>query len=189
MSARSAGRWPWPRPSPICPYNYAAPALYADGREAVLKLGVPHPELASEIAALRHYDGRGAVRLLEGDAQRGILLLERLRPGRMLADVDDDAAATRAAAQVMQTLFLCGPPQTVEPFATVERWASGLQRLRGEFDGGCGPFPARWWSRPERCSSNCSLPRRAGTAARRPAPLQHLSASRGAAGWPSTPRA
>ena len=137
-------------PFPDLSYNYAAPALYADGREAVLKLGVPHPELASEIAALRHYDGRGAVRLLEGDAQRGILLLERLRPGRMLADVDDDAAATRGAAQVMQTLFLCGPPQTVEPFATVERWASGLQRLRGEFDGGCGPFPARLVEQAER---------------------------------------
>ena len=44
-------------PFPGLSYNYAAPALCADGREAVLKLGVPHPELTSEIAALRHYNG------------------------------------------------------------------------------------------------------------------------------------
>ena len=25
----------------------------------------------------------------------------------------------------------------------MDRWASGLQRLRQEFDGGCGPFPVR----------------------------------------------
>ena len=131
-------------------YNYAAPARCQDGEEVVLKLGVPHPELTSEIAALRHYDGRGAVWLMDSDPERGILLLQRLRPGVMLVDVDDDAAATVAAAQVMRTLFLRGLPQDVEPFTTVERWASGMQRLRQEFDGCCGPFPARLVEQAER---------------------------------------
>ncbi|MEA3308901.1 MAG: hypothetical protein U9Q70_05255 [Chloroflexota bacterium] len=32
-------------------YNYVAPAIRADGTEVVLKAGVPHPELRTEIAA------------------------------------------------------------------------------------------------------------------------------------------
>jgi len=79
-------------------YNYVAPAVRADGSEVVLKVGVPHPELLSEMAALRHYDGRGSVRLLDADEAWGALLLERLRPGAMLVTVDDDEAATRVAA-------------------------------------------------------------------------------------------
>ena len=123
-------------------YNYAAPALRQDGEELVLKLGVPHPELTGEIAALRVYDGRGAVRLLEGDAARGILLMQRLRPGVMLSELEDDAAATVAAAQVMRDLWRPLPQEGVEHFKTVGSWAQGMQKLRQTFEGGCGPFPA-----------------------------------------------
>jgi hypothetical protein len=48
-------------------YNYVAPALRADGTEAVLKLGFPHRELLSEMHALQHFAGRGIVRMLEAD--------------------------------------------------------------------------------------------------------------------------
>ncbi len=51
-------------------YNYVAPAVRADGSQVILKLGMPHPELSSEIAALRHYDGHGCARLIETDAER-----------------------------------------------------------------------------------------------------------------------
>ena len=67
-------------------YNYVAPAVRADGTAVVLKLGVPNPELSSEIEALRLYDGVGSVQLLDADPQQGILLLERLLPGMMLTD-------------------------------------------------------------------------------------------------------
>src|SRR5689334_7547015 len=46
-------------------YNYVAPAIRADGTHVVFKAGVPHPELLSEIEALRLYDGHGIVRLLD----------------------------------------------------------------------------------------------------------------------------
>lgn len=128
-------------------YNYAAPALRADGLPVVLKLGVPNPELTNEAAALRHYAGRGIVRLLDSDAACGVLLLERLLPGTMLAAVEDDDAATQRAAEVMRALW-CPPPPD-HTFPTVARWAQGFTRLRARFGGGTGPLPAALVDRAE----------------------------------------
>ncbi len=121
-------------------YNYTAPAVRADGTEVVLKVGVPNPELRSEIAALRVYDGRGAVRLLDSDPDRGVLLLERIRPGTPLVELEDDDAATAIAGEVMKELWR--PPPADHPFRSVADWAAGLQRLRARYDGGTGPLPA-----------------------------------------------
>ncbi|MCB9419046.1 MAG: phosphotransferase [Ardenticatenaceae bacterium] len=122
-------------------YNYAAPAVLADGTECVLKLGVVNPELLCEIEALRLYDGHGIVKLLQADPEAGILLLEHLHPGIPLRMVAEDEAATAIAAQVMQQLWQ--PVLTNYPFPTVADWARGMERLRREFDGGTGPFPKR----------------------------------------------
>lgn len=122
-------------------YNYVAPATRADGTEVVLKAGVPNREMNTEIAALAAYNGRGAVRLLEYDADTGVALLERLTPGTMLSTVTDDDQATRIAAAVMRELRH-SPPQD-HPFPTVADWAKGLERLRKHYVGGTGPFPAR----------------------------------------------
>jgi streptomycin 6-kinase len=128
------------QPVPNLSYNYVAPAVRSDGAEAILKLGVPNPELRSELAALQLYDGHGCVRLLDADPDQGYLLLERLRPGTPLADLADDEQATAIAAEVMRQLWRPVPPD--HPFPTVAGWAKGMQRLRAEFGGGTGPFPA-----------------------------------------------
>jgi streptomycin 6-kinase len=122
-------------------YNYVAPAVRGDGQAVVLKMGVPNRELDAEIAALRHYGGRGAVRLLAADATAGALLLERLVPGTMLVEERDDEKATAIAAEVMAALWQPAPDG--HDFPTVADWARGLERLRATFDGGTGPFPER----------------------------------------------
>lgn len=122
-------------------YNFAAPARGDGGRDVVLKLGVPSRELRTEIAALRHYDGHGAARLLAADAERGSMLLERLLPGTPLSEVVDDAEATLAAADVMRQWRR--PPPAEHDFPTVGDWARGFERVRARFDGGTGPLPAR----------------------------------------------
>jgi streptomycin 6-kinase len=129
-------------------YNYVAPATQRDGTPVILKLGVPNKELVTEIEALRLYDGRGICRLIDADAERGILLLERLQPGGMLSEVADDEEATAIAAQVMSQLWR--PVPADHPFPTTAKWANGLERLRGEFGGGTGPFPARLVEQAER---------------------------------------
>jgi streptomycin 6-kinase len=131
-------------------YNYVALALRADGSEVILKLGMPHPELTSEIAALRLYDGHGCARLIESDPECGALLIERLLPGDMLLDLTDDDEATRIAAQVMRALWRPAPPAPEDAvFPSTARWATGLERLRARYDGGTGPLPAEMVERAE----------------------------------------
>ncbi|MEO7754455.1 MAG: aminoglycoside phosphotransferase family protein [Terracoccus sp.] len=59
--------------------------------EAVLKVGWPHPEAATESLALQSWNGHGAARLLRADPARFALLLERLHE-RDLTGVDIDEA-------------------------------------------------------------------------------------------------
>lgn len=128
-------------------YNYVAPATRADGTHAVLKLGVPNPELSGETAALRHYAGRGCARLLDADPAGGALLIERLLPGTSLAALEDDQAATRVAAGVMRALWQ--PPPAEHSFVSVARWGLGFGRLRARFGGGPGPLPEPLVARAE----------------------------------------
>jgi streptomycin 6-kinase len=145
-----ATRWNLILGPPFVPlsYNYVAPATRrADGSRAVLKIGVAEGtvqnERIAEIEALRLFDGRGIVRLLDADPERGAMLLERLTPGAMLTEVAarDVEEATRIAARVMKRLRRPAPPAPY-PFPSVADWAAGLNCLRGHFGGTTGPFPA-----------------------------------------------
>jgi streptomycin 6-kinase len=124
-------------------YNFVASATRSDGSEAVLKLGVPNKELTSEIAALRLCNGQGMVRLIEGDAERGALLLARVRPGKMLSEVvSDDDEATRIAARVMRQMWRPVPDEYRPLLHPLQRWTQGIHEIRPEFGGGTGPYPA-----------------------------------------------
>jgi streptomycin 6-kinase len=127
-------------PFPNLSYNYVAPAARVDGAAVVLKIGFPRPELRREIAALRLYAGQGMVNLLAADGDGGAMLLERLTPGTMLVELEDDRA-TRIAADIMGQLWRPLPGDS--EFQSVNDWLDGLAKLRREFDGGTGPFPRR----------------------------------------------
>jgi streptomycin 6-kinase len=128
------------RPFDNMAYHYVAPATSMDGREVVLKVGVPNKELLNEINALRSYNGTGAVNLLEADPELGTMLLERLVPGNAVIHLRDDEQATRVAIEVMAELHKA---EAASPdFPTVGDWAEGFKRLRNNFDGGPGPFPS-----------------------------------------------
>lgn len=149
LVAELAERWQLTVKAPFAlSYNYVAPVVRADGTEAVLKIGVPSPELTTEIAAQELYAGRGMVQLLEIDHPRRAMLLERLRPGTPLARLaaKDDEQATLIAAQVMQQLFL--PPPPVHPFPTLDRWLGSIDEHRRRY-GGSGPLPARRFEQAE----------------------------------------
>lgn len=96
----------------------ALPVLRADGVPAVLKLQPVDQETVGEPVALRAWDGRGAVRLLDHEPATGSLLLERLDPGRSLVDLPDDLAALGVIAELLREL-------------TRRRAPSGLRTLAG----------------------------------------------------------
>lgn len=141
LLAEAAHRWDLALGEPfLLSYNYVCAATRADGTPAVLKIGVPNVELTSEINTLRLYAGEGVCRLLEADAGRGMLLLERLQPGRMLVTLEDDNQATGIAAEVMKKIHRPAPEQ--DGFLSLRGWFDELKKLRPLF-GGSGPFPEK----------------------------------------------
>jgi len=137
-----AHRWDLTLGKPfLLSYNYVCAVTRADGTLAVLKIGVPNRELTSEIKALRVYAGQGACKLLEADADQGLLLLERLKPGRMLITLKDDERATEIAAEVMQAIQR--PLPEGNGFLSLRGWFDELKGLRPRFGGGTGPFPEK----------------------------------------------
>ena len=151
LLAEFAARWsltilpPFPVPS----YNYVAPAVGPDGEAWVLKAGVPHGELWSEIDALRAFGGHGTVPLLDADRARGVLLLERVLPGRSLREVTSVDGQIAALTGVLQRVRRPLPGE--HPFMTLADLARGFDRLRAAFGGGYGPFP------PERIERAAAL--------------------------------
>ena len=135
-------------------YSYAAPARGRHGARVVLKLAVPGDYVAAEIDALPLFDGDGAGRLVDSDESLGAMLLERLEPGELLLDVDDDREATSVAAGLMTRLRRPVPPK--HRFHDIWEWMQGLERLRSAFDGGTGPVPVYLVERAEAHLANPS---------------------------------
>ena len=132
-------------PFPDLSYNYVAPAVRADGSEAVLKVGVPWHELLSEMRALRAFAGRGVVRLLDSDEERGALLLERLRPGEALAGPPD--LTLPIAAEMMRGLWVPVPAE--HSFRSVGDWIASMQEMapRSLTAPAGAAFPCEWIER------------------------------------------
>ncbi|MBI5932471.1 MAG: phosphotransferase [Chloroflexi bacterium] len=149
----AASRWDLEPGAPVdaLSYNYVchatmlpSPTRRGAGGKVILKIGIPNRELTSEIECLRAWGGLAihpTVRLLAFDPENGLLLLERLRPGRDLASLADNERATEIAADVMSRLWI--PAQDNPNFITLKGWFDELQNLRPRFGGGTGPFPAR----------------------------------------------
>jgi streptomycin 6-kinase len=140
------------QPVPNLSYNFVAFANQGES-DVVLKIGVPRDELSSEIEALTLFNGEGACRLLKHDAEKGFFLLERLRPGTMLSELEDDGERTHIAIDVMRKLWRPVPPQeqafAFQKFIRLSDWFDGLKRIRLRFEGGVGPFPKEILERVE----------------------------------------
>jgi streptomycin 6-kinase len=118
--------------------SFVAPAISVGGSEVVLKVGFPHPDSEHEAAALAHWDGRGAVRVLDYDAGRRALLLERCLPGSNLWDEPEDVA-TEAIGDVLEGLWETTGPRV--PFQTLSNAAPvWTEDLLAAYEGAEHPF-------------------------------------------------
>jgi streptomycin 6-kinase len=133
LAEACAERWDLRLGAPFEPatISLVVPAQRRDGTPAVLKLTFPQPETEHEAAALAHWGGNGAARLLEADPERSALLMERLAPARTLRKVPDDAVANAIAAGVLRRLWST-PPAPDAPFVrlrdVVDVWAAANAR-------------------------------------------------------------
>src|SRR5579863_6120802 len=103
---------------------WVAPAE-RNGQPVVFKVSFVDRETRHEAAALRFWNGRSAVRVLDADESAGALLLERLDPGAPLAAHADRPEAIRIACRLLRRLWRAAPPG--HPFAQ----AAGLARAYG----------------------------------------------------------
>ncbi len=134
------------QPVPNLSYNFVAFAKQGK-QDVILKAGVPSHELTSEISALKLFNGEGACQLLEADEERGLLLLERLKPGLMLSELEDDNESTAIAAEVMQRIWRTPPNEN--NFIRLSDWFDGLKKIRLHYNGETGPFPKELLERVE----------------------------------------
>ncbi|AXK35832.1 kinase [Streptomyces armeniacus] len=89
-----------------------------DGTAAALKLHAPASSAAQEAAALAHWNGWGAVRLLDARPADGALLLERLHGEVSLRSLAE-AKAMLEAASAVRRLWI--PPPEGHGFESVEK--------------------------------------------------------------------
>ncbi|MGW7438084.1 aminoglycoside phosphotransferase family protein [Streptomyces sp. NPDC054849] len=103
---------------------------YADGTPAALKLAPPHARPDRELAALAHWGGFGAVRVLDTRHHEddGALLLERLQPEVSLRSLPE-AKALLEASGTLRRLWVA--PPAVHAWETVaERTGQQAASLR-----------------------------------------------------------
>jgi hypothetical protein len=116
------------------------------------------------------------------------MLLERLQPGTPLIPLalGDDEAATRLAAQVMQQLWRPAPAD--HPFPTVADWGRGFERLRAEFNGRTGPFPAKLVDTAEQLFADLLASADLPFCSTATCTMTISCKQRGSPGWPLTPK-
>jgi streptomycin 6-kinase len=105
-------------PFALSRFSYVAPA----GPDAVLKVAFTGDvESLHEGAALEHWAGNGAVRVLRADESRRALLLERALPGGDISELPDGPATTIAVDVATRLWSPAGSPY--RPVAAeVPRW-------------------------------------------------------------------
>jgi streptomycin 6-kinase len=135
MIGECRARWGL-EPGTIAPnarFNYVELTVTRRGNPVVLKIGVPHPELFTEMEALRLYRGRRAVDLIDADTTLGAILTRRLEPATMLWQLGDNEQETRIAAEIMRELPL--PVPDAHHLPTFESWVERAFRFtRTEWD-------------------------------------------------------
>ncbi|RDZ17850.1 hydrogenase expression protein HypB [Priestia megaterium] len=85
-------------------YHFVAPARKTDGSELVVKLFVEPSELLHEQEALTALAGENTVKIVDSDAEKGILMLEKLSPGCSLSSLLTKDEAALIAARLMKSL-------------------------------------------------------------------------------------
>src|SRR3990167_4845088 len=111
-------------------FNVVLNAFKNDKTEVVFKCCVPNKEFQTEVKALAHYNGDGAVKLLKNDTENGAILLEKIKPGATLEKNNSIEDATQQAILVCKKLHK--PIQETSQFPTLQNWFDGLNRASAD---------------------------------------------------------
>jgi streptomycin 6-kinase len=106
--------------------------------KVVLKVVLSQKEFRAELEALKQMQGKNMVKLLDYDLDEGVMILERLRPGTTLAEVEDERKAAYIASSMMKTLWV--PALEHTNIETVIDLENSLKRIARQNPDGFGPI-------------------------------------------------
>ncbi|MGG0717427.1 aminoglycoside phosphotransferase family protein [Robertmurraya massiliosenegalensis] len=109
-------------------YNYVLHVIDETGVERILKIALSSSELRNEIRALQVYDGNGCCKLLKADEEKGVILLEKFVPGKMLSELKDEEQVLEQFMKVWKAIRREAPKENDLP--SIEQWASKLLACR-----------------------------------------------------------
>ncbi|HEY4196920.1 MAG TPA: aminoglycoside phosphotransferase family protein [Mucilaginibacter sp.] len=113
-------------------FNFVVRVQLKDNSKAILKLGLPGKELQSELEALTAYNGQGYCKMLDAEAEKGIMLLEYIEPGTYLNTIQDDIAKTTTIVNLIKSMAGLNP-LSLYPFQTAGDFYHDLLRLYVRF--------------------------------------------------------
>ncbi|MEH7115379.1 aminoglycoside phosphotransferase family protein [Neobacillus niacini] len=119
-------------------YNYVLKVIDQEGAPLILKLGVPSFDTRNEMVTVQAYDGDGCAKLVKSDREKGVMLLERLVPGRMLSEEQDEVVVVETFIKVWEAIRRPVPSEGVTP--SLNNWFEGLARYRDNFPHDDGPI-------------------------------------------------
>ena len=106
-------------------YNYVAPAVGIDGSEFVIKIGFyKDQEFLSELKALELFKGQGVVGLIKKDKDSRVILLERVKPGKLLSSLNNDVEETKILAGLVNKINR--PVKNEEGLIKIDKWRKEL---------------------------------------------------------------
>ena len=98
-------------------------AVSSEYGPVVLKIGFPHPEFYSELAALALYRGRNVCALYDADPELGAMLLARIVPGHNLKALKDEDERFHIALDVITKL-----PMPIDPQPAIPAFSDWIER-------------------------------------------------------------
>lgn len=85
-------------------YNFVVFCESSHYGKVALKIGVPHPELYTEIKALSIYNGQNICKCYDYDIENGAMLLERIVPGVDLTSIENVSNRILIGAELISKL-------------------------------------------------------------------------------------
>ena len=117
--------------------NAAVVPVVRAGEPLVLRLTPPGPGVAEQVDALRFWDGRGTVQLIDADTVGGVMLLERLASDASVQDVPV-AEAMPILGRMMRRLAIPAPAHVP---STADVVVARMATLRTDWEHWGRPFP------------------------------------------------
>jgi streptomycin 6-kinase len=119
-------------------YNFVIKVTDKMGTPLILKLGVPNFDTRNEILTLQAYSGDGCARLMKSDPEHGVMLLERLVPGTMLSEVEDEKLVVETFCKVWKAIRRPVSNEGTTP--SLANWFEGLPRYLKAYPENDGPI-------------------------------------------------